>query len=67
MNQEVEDLRETLETLEIKKEALRKGIQETKARLERLKRTERVEREEIFQGSGLYLGDTVEINIPSKG
>ena len=63
----MEDFRENLEKLEIKQEAFRKETQETKTRPERLERTERVKSQEIIQGSGLYIGDTVEVNNPPKG
>ena len=64
---EVEELRKTLETLEIRQDGLRREIRAVRTKIDRLSTTGKVTQGEILPNTRLHHGDKVTVINPSKG
>ena len=54
---EVEELRKTLETLEIRQDGIRREIRAVRTKLDRLSTSGKVTKEEIIPSTGLHHGE----------
>ena len=67
ITKEIEELRKTLETLEIRQNGLRREIRAVRTKIDRLSTTGKVTQGEILPNTRLYHGDKVTVTNPSKG